>query len=162
MNDMNWDLFWEREELEQSEDVNRSPPDPGYGERLDQLEEENIRLHNGLITLRDRLVAMEQRERERPRQEARTERLRQGRRGRVMGFLAGTALAWMVTALVCGGLLLGWRAIQWTAELLNISPLMMVGLMTLLLLGSLLLKENQTIADWFLEEDDSWDEEDEL
>jgi len=159
MDDINWELFWNREGSEQTEEPPRSPPKPCLEDRLEALEEEHIRLHNGLITLRDRLNGLEKREEERPRQEGGAERRRQGRRGRVMGFVAGLALAWMITALAGGGLLLGWRAVQWTAGVLDIPPLLLVGLMTLLLLGSLLLKESKTVTDWFLDgDDDPWDE----
>lgn len=84
---------------------------------------------------------------------------RRKQKNRMNGFLVGVALSWVVVALGVFSLLLGWRMLNWSAEILGVSVSILVSLMMLFLLALLLQQKAKNIIQWLLDLLDS-DEED--
>lgn len=126
-------------------------------DRLEALETETMRMHNHLLTLRDRLEQLETQAEavcvpDSPETECVPEIKISPQRedARMKGFLAGLSLAWLAAALGVFIILAGWKTLCWSAELLGLTAPVLLSLLLLFALALLLQKRAKAVTAWFL------------
>jgi len=134
----------------ESEPASDADASPLSGERLMEAELELNQLREQLKLLRQQLEDLEQdadddilypppRKHRQAKQEV-----------QYKGFLSGLVLAWFVVSLGAFAVLLSWKMLTWSADLLNLSVPVLVSFLLLFALSLLLQAKAKDIVDWIL------------